>query len=367
MVQTTDQDRAYMATALRLAARGLGSTGPNPSVGCVIVRDNMVLGTGVTQAGGRPHAETEALRSAGEKARGASAYVTLEPCAHHGTTAPCADALIDAGISRVVIAIEDPDPRVQGRGREKLRQAGIDVIDGVGREAARRLNLGFFLWHEAARPLIALKMAVSADGRIAMPDGKSQWITGEQARRHAHMLRARHDAIMVGCNTAVKDNPELTCRIPGLSHRSPVRIIIGRQALPPELILSQATPSDPPVWFVSDVKIGTDGAGATIIPIEADKEADGFFDLAAIATKLGERGIRRVLVEGGGFLAAKLLAADLVDIIYLYRAGLIIGNDGLPAVGVLAPCEIATANRFRADPPPVMLGEDVLETWVRDR
>ena len=223
-----------MAVALRLAERGLGSAWPNPAVGCVLVRDGRVVGRGWTQPGGRPHGEVEALRRAGDAALGATAYVSLEPCAHYGRTPPCTMALLQAGMRRVVAATVDPDPRVDGRGIEQLRQAGVEVSVGLCRAEAEAINAGFILRVRAGRPLVTLKLATSLDGRIATRSGESQWITGEQARARGHLLRASHDAIMIGSGTALADDPALTCRLPGLEDRSPVRIVLdGRLASPP--------------------------------------------------------------------------------------------------------------------------------------
>ena len=212
-------DLGHMRAALALARRGLGRVAPNPAVGCILVRDGIVVGRGWTQPGGRPHAETEALRRAGAAAAGAVAYVTLEPCAHHGSTPPCADALIAAGVSRVVVAIEDPDPRVAGRGLARLTAAGISVETGVCADEAGRLNAGFLKRIEHGLPLVTLKLATSLDGKIATHAGESQWITGEDARARGHLLRAQTDAIMIGSGTAQIDNPLLTCRLPGLEDR----------------------------------------------------------------------------------------------------------------------------------------------------
>ncbi len=219
-------DARHMRHALMLAERALGTVAPNPAVGCVIVRDGIVVGRGWTQRGGRPHAEVVALQQAADAARGATAYVTLEPCAHIGQTPPCANALINAGISRVVGAVEDPDPRVSGRGFAMLREAGVVVVTDVLRDEAAALNAGFFLRMTGKRPLVTLKLAVSADNKIARAPGGDQWITGEEARRFGHFMRARHDAILVGIETALADDPELTCRIPGLEDRSPLRVVL---------------------------------------------------------------------------------------------------------------------------------------------
>ncbi|HEX5079092.1 MAG TPA: bifunctional diaminohydroxyphosphoribosylaminopyrimidine deaminase/5-amino-6-(5-phosphoribosylamino)uracil reductase RibD, partial [Geminicoccaceae bacterium] len=223
------RDRHFMAVALRLAARGLGSVWPNPAVGCVLVHGERIVGRGWTQPGGRPHGEVEALRRAGAAALGATAYVSLEPCAHYGRTPPCTMALLQAGVRRVVAATLDPDPRVDGRGIEQLRQAGVEVALGVGRAAAEALNAGFILRVRAGRPLVTLKLATSLDGRIATRRGDSRWITGEPARARAHLLRARHDAIMIGSGTALADDPSLTCRLPGLEERSPARVVLDRR------------------------------------------------------------------------------------------------------------------------------------------
>src|SRR5258708_1001212 len=223
----------HMLHALRLAARGLGQVAPNPAVGCVIVKDEKIVGRGWTQPGGRPHAETEALARAGEAARAATAYVTLEPCAHWGRTPPCADALVEAGIARAVIAIKDPDPRVSGAGIARLQQGGVAVVLGCLAAEAAELNAGFLMRINAGRPLVTLKLASTLDGRIATHGGESQWITGEVARAWAHGMRRTHDAVMVGSTTATMDDPGLTCRLPGLETSPPLRIVLdGRLQTP---------------------------------------------------------------------------------------------------------------------------------------
>ncbi len=219
-------DARHMRHALTLSERALGSVSPNPAVGCVIVRDGIVVGRGWTQRGGRPHAEVVALRQAGHAAKGATAYVTLEPCAHIGQTPPCANALIEAGVARVVATVEDPDPRVSGRGFAMLRAAEIAVETDVLRDEAAALNAGFFLRITKKRPLVSLKLAVSADGKIARAPGGDQWITGEEARAFGHLMRARNDAILAGIETVLADDPELTCRVPGLEDRSPLRVVL---------------------------------------------------------------------------------------------------------------------------------------------
>lgn len=362
------RDERYMRIALGLAARGLGNTWPNPAVGCVIVRDGRIVGRGWTRGGGRPHAETEALLQAGEAARGATAYVTLEPCSHHGRTPPCAEALIAAGIQRCVVALEDPDPRVAGKGLAMLREAGIDVSDGCLGNGAADLNAGFLLNREQNRPLVSLKLAVSLDGRIGAHTGDSKWITNPESRRRTHLLRAQHDAIMVGSNTALQDDPELTCRLPGLPPRLPVRIVLDgrlRLSLTAKVV---ATARQIPTWLItrSDVDPTRRDAfrdcGVEVIAVDPD--AAGFPDLAQAFAELSERGLTRVLVEGGGKLAASLIRADLVDRMIWFRSPSVIGGDGLPAIagfGIDTVAEAPRWRRVRAD----ILGDDLLETFVR--
>src|SRR5215475_2950035 len=244
-------DAGHMAAALDLARRGLGRVWPNPAVGCVLVRQGRVVGRGWTQPGGRPHAETEALHRAGAAAKGATAYVTLEPCSHHGRTPPCADALIAAGIARAVVAMEDPDPRVSGAGLARLREAGIKVDLGLGESEAGEINAGFFLRIRERRPLITLKLAMTLDGRIATRSGESRWITGEAARARAHLLRAQHDAVMVGSGTVLADDPLLNVRLPGLGRQSPLRIVLdGRMRLSLTSALV-AGARETPTWLVT--------------------------------------------------------------------------------------------------------------------
>ena len=274
MSERTGADDHWIGCALALAERGLGAVWPNPAVGCVLVAGDQVVGRGWTQPGGRPHAESEALARAGAAARGATAYVSLEPCAHHGETPPCTDALIAAGIARVVVALVDPDPRVSGKGIEGLEAAGIAVSTGVRAEDAEDLNRGFLKRVIEGRPLVTLKVATSLDGRIATGGGDSKWITGEAARRRAHLLRAQNDAILVGARTAMLDRPRLTCRLPGLEDRSPIRIVADRRLRLPLTDPLVAEAGDPPTWL--------------------------FTIQGADSRALGERGLTRVLVEGGG-------------------------------------------------------------------
>jgi len=357
-----------MHHALRLARRGLGRTAPNPAVGCVLVRDDIIVGRGWTAPGGRPHAETAALAQAGGRASGATAYVTLEPCSHHGQTPPCADALVAAGVARVVIAMTDPDHRVDGRGLERLRDAGIQVETGVLEDAARDVNAGFILHRTTDRPLVTLKVASSMDGRIATASGESRWITGPAARASGHLLRATHDAILIGAGTGVADDPELTCRLPGMEDRSPVRVVLDRHLrLPLTGRLVSSAASVPLVIFAD---AGCDSlrrdalidAGVDIRHVQPDAALRP--DIAAVLHSLADSGITRLLVEGGGQIAASFLNAGLVDGIHWYRAGRVLGGDGLAALAPLEYANLAAAPRFqRMTSTP--LGDDLLETWRR--
>lgn len=333
----TPLDVSNMQAALALAGRGLGSVWPNPAVGCLIVDpDGVVVGRGWTQPGGRPHAETEAIKQAGAKAQGATAYVSLEPCDHHGQTPPCSQALIDAGIARVVVGCQDPDERVSGKGVRRLEAAGIEVVSGVCRDEAERLNKGFFLRTQEGRPLFTLKSASTLDGRIATHSGDSQWITGELARKAGHGLRLDHDAIMVGIGTALVDNPMLTCRLEGLEEKSPVRIVFDSRLRLPLTHKLVATAHKFPTWIVTlpgnedERRKAFENAGVAIIEIAPDK--DGYPDLTLASQEMGRRGLTRVLIEGGSHLAASFLEHNLIDRVAWMRAPRVIGGDGIPAV-----------------------------------
>ena len=369
---TTDgNDLNAMRAALALARRGLGSVWPNPAVGCVLVRedwDGRVVGRGWTQPGGRPHAESEALSRAGDHATGATAYVTLEPCNHEGETPPCSEALISAGISRAVIALQDPDPRVSGRGIGRLKEAGIEVSLGLCEEEAGYLNAGFLTRITKGRPLFTLKTATTLDGRVATRNGDSKWITGDAARAFAHGLRADHDAIMIGIGTALADSPRLTCRLPGLEGRSGVRIVAdSHMRLPPDSPLAE-TAADVPTWLVTapggvaDKQKALEAKG--VIIIEAETDAEGRPDLEFVAAELGRRGLTRVLVESGGELAAALLKKDLVDRLAWFRAPTLIGGDGRDAVAAFGIDGLAEAPSFARDSISAA-GDDVLETYRR--
>ena len=360
-----------MAAALELARRGLGSVWPNPAVGCILVRPDLggrIVGRGWTQPGGRPHAETEALRRAGGQAGGATAYVTLEPCSHHGQTPPCADALVAAGIARAVIAHEDPDPRVSGRGIARLREAGIDVEVGPGAPVARDLNAGFLLRVTAGRPLITVKVAATLDGRIATATGESRWITGDAARAYGHGLRARHDAIAVGIGTVLADDPDLTCRLPGLTRRSPVRIVFDSGLRLPLGSRVVATAGETATWVLccekADAGVRRALTAAGVVVIQVAVGADGRPDMRGAFAELARRGLTRVLVEGGGQVIAAVLKAGLGDRLAWVRAPKVLGGDAVAAVGAMGVAALADAPGF--EPTGMQeAGTDIVELFRR--
>jgi len=364
--QQESLDLQAMRAALALARRGLGRVWPNPAVGCVIARDGRVVGRGWTQPGGRPHAEAEALARAGDRAQGATAYVTLEPCCHWGRTPPCADALIAAGLVRVVAALEDPDPRVAGGGLARLRAAGLGVEAGLCAAEAAEINAGFLSRLRLGRPLVTLKLATSLDGRIATASGESRWITGAPARERAHLLRATHDAILVGTDTVIADNPQLTCRLPGLAQHSPVRVALDRQLRIPLDAHLVAEARAVPTWVLT--LASADEArqkalrDAGVVVIASDPDAAGHIDLAVALGLLGGKGLTRLLVEGGGRLAAALLRAGLVDRLVWFHAPLLLGGDGVPAVAELGLDRLADAPGFERLTTET-LGADVLTTF----
>jgi len=331
------EDAHYMRVALALGERALGSAWPNPAVGCVIVRDGRIVGRGWTGAGGRPHAETMALARAGAAARGATAYVTLEPCAHHGHTPPCCDALIAAGVARVVVAMRDPDPRVDGRGLAVLCEAGLAVELGCLEAEARRAHAGFLSRLCRRRPMVTLKAAISLDGRIASGAGIGRWISGEAARLWTHRIRAEHDAILVGSGTVLADDPELTCRLPGLSDRSPVRVVLDRRLrLPLDSQLVRSA-REHAVWVLTRSSVDSPLARqleASGVRIEAlPPEGEG--RLQDALALLAERGITRLLVEGGRQTATAFLTAGFVDRLILFQAPIFLGEEAIPVVGGL--------------------------------
>ena len=360
---TAQDDARFMALALSLGRRGMGRVWPNPAVGCVIVRDGQVVGRGWTADGGRPHAETQALAQAGAAAEGADVYVTLEPCAHHGQTPPCAQALIDARVARVVVALGDPDPRVDGGGLAMLRAAGIAVTTGIGRDAAARDHAGFLSRIRRQRPYLTLKLAGTLDGRIATASGESQWITGPQSRRMVHMMRARHDAVMVGAGTVRADDPSLSVRGLGIA-RQPVRVVVSRaMKLDPQSQLAQ-TASQIPVWLcheeAAEVAAWT-ALGARSLPC---KTTAGQVDPVSVMQALAAQGITRVFCEGGGMLAASLLNADLVDELVVFTAGMAIGAEGTPMLAAMGIGRLDQAPRFVSG-GVIRSGEDICHRWFR--
>jgi diaminohydroxyphosphoribosylaminopyrimidine deaminase/5-amino-6-(5-phosphoribosylamino)uracil reductase len=331
-----EEDRRFMALALALGRRGLGRTWPNPAVGALIVRRDgdvpLIVGRGWTQRGGRPHAEIEVLRRAGEAARGATLYVTLEPCSHHGKSPPCADAVIAADVARVVSALEDPNPEVAGAGHAKLRAAGVTVEVGVGAEEARHDHAGHVRRMRDGRPHVALKLAISADGKVAAVGRRPVAITGEAVRDRVHLMRAQSDAVMIGIGTALADDPLLTCRLPGMAASSPVRIVLDsglRLPLGSRLVRSAR---EAPVWVIAGAGASRDAERALVaegVTAVRAADADGLLDLAGTLKLLAARGTTRLMVEGGPTLAAALLAADLIDEAVLFHSPKVVGADGI--------------------------------------
>ena len=356
-------DSAHMRHALGLAERALGRVAPNPAVGCVVVgRHGKIVGRGWTGHGGRPHAETLALAQAGESARGATAYVTLEPCAHHGETPPCAEALVQAGIARVVVAVTDPDPRVNGRGLGRLREAGIEVRSPLLECEAAALNAGFFLRVNEQRPLVTLKIAASIDGRIASAGGESRWITGEEARRFAHLMRARHDAILVGVETALADDPLLTCRIPGLEGASPLRVVLDTRLRLNEGSNLARTAREIPTLVFTAAEGGGALAESGVEIVKVSRDARGRPEIGAVLGELAARGITRLLVEGGASVHASFLDRTCVDRLEIFRGSVALGASGQAAIDALAALSLDEAPRF-VSVGIRQLGGDVLESF----
>ncbi|HXL32204.1 MAG TPA: bifunctional diaminohydroxyphosphoribosylaminopyrimidine deaminase/5-amino-6-(5-phosphoribosylamino)uracil reductase RibD [Bradyrhizobium sp.] len=345
-------DQRFMQLALTLGRRGQGRTWPNPAVGAVVVKDGVIIGRGWTQPGGRPHAEPEALRRAGEAARGATLYVTLEPCSHIGKSPPCADAIIAAGIARVVSAIEDPNPEVAGQGHAKLRDAGISVDIGLGAAEAARDHAGHFRRVRDKRPHVILKLAVSSDDKIGAAGRKPVAISGDAAKARVHLLRAQCDAILVGIGTVRADDPLLTCRLPGMAARSPVRVVLDRNLRIPGSSRLVHSARETPLWVMTSnlaeapaaMKLGA--AGAQVIRVATATTPPGL-DLAAVLRALSEKGITRLLVEGGARVASSFVAAGFVDEVWLLRGPDPIGADGVAALGALPLTSITKSPNFR--------------------
>jgi diaminohydroxyphosphoribosylaminopyrimidine deaminase / 5-amino-6-(5-phosphoribosylamino)uracil reductase len=357
-----------MRHALRLAERALGTTAPNPAVGCLVVSSGgRILGRGWTQPGGRPHAETVALREAGSEAKGATVYVTLEPCAHHGQTPPCANALVEAGVARVVAAAVDPDPRVCGAGFTHLERHGIEVTRSILESEARAVNAGFLKKVIDGRPLVALKIAETLDGRIADANGNSRWITSVEARRHGHLLRAKYDAIMVGIGTVLADDPLLICRLPGLETRSPIRVVLdSKLQLPRDSQLVRTAQNNPLIVFTL-VQSGGGDLIASGVEIERFQTGEnGFPAIAAVLTSLANRGVTRLLVEGGSRVHASFLKSGLTDLLHLFRAPIVLGATGQAAIGPAWQTDLISAPRLRLM-ERTTLGPDLLETFAFER
>jgi diaminohydroxyphosphoribosylaminopyrimidine deaminase/5-amino-6-(5-phosphoribosylamino)uracil reductase len=364
-------DMRFMAAALRLGRRNLGQTHPNPAVGAIIVRTDgsvpVVVGRGWTAEGGRPHAEALALAEAGEAARGATVYVTLEPCAHEGKTPPCADALVEAGVARVVTAMEDPDERVAGKGHQILRSAGIAVKTGVLAAEARLTHAGHISRVTRGRPHVVLKLAVSADGMIGRREGERMIITGRAAFEAVQAMRVEADAMMIGIGTALVDDPRLTIRLPGLGGRTPERIVLDATArLRPNSNLLQTAREIPLIVVVGpealeERKAVLADAGARVLEVGG---GPGGVNIQEVFKRLAEEGITRVLVEGGAQLASTLVAEDLLDEVVLFRASVVVGPDGVRALGGYALSAIERSPRYRQI-ETAMVGEDVMRRYLR--
>jgi diaminohydroxyphosphoribosylaminopyrimidine deaminase/5-amino-6-(5-phosphoribosylamino)uracil reductase len=364
---TQAEDIAHMRSALALARRGVGNTWPNPSVGCVVVKDGRVVARAVTAPGGRPHAESAALDLAGKAVSGSTVFVTLEPCCHWGRTPPCTDALISARVARVVIATRDPDPRVDGAGIARLRAAGIEVQEGVLREEADEVAAGFRTRIRQGRPLVTLKLASTLDGRIATRAGESRWITGRAARRAAHALRGRHDAVMVGVGTVMADDPALTCRLPGYRPNRLVRVVADSHLRTPLSATLVATAAETPTWML--IRNGADperrdaftDLGIRLVEVAG---AEVGVDPTQALWALGDAGLTRVLVEGGAQLAASLLRADLVDRIAWFHAPAVMGADAWPAVQAFGIEQLDAMPRFTRT-AQTLLDDDMLSEFTR--
>lgn len=356
-----------MQLALALGRRGLGRTWPNPAVGAVVVKDGIIRGRAWTQDGGRPHAEPIALARAGEAARGATMYVTLEPCSHHGQTPPCADAILHAGIARVVSATEDPNPKIAGRGHARLRAAGVQVDVGIGADEALRDHAGHIRRITAGRPHVTLKLALSSDGKIGGAGRTPIAITGDEVRTRVHMFRAQSDAILVGIGTVQADNPQLNSRLPGMDAYSPVRVILDRHLrLSPTSNLARSA-RNIPLWVFADTTV--EPSSATLLEAEGVQIIhthcpNNRLNLNAVLHELALRGISRLMVEGGSRVAASFVDSDLADEIWLYRSAIVVGSDGIGPLDGLPLSTITQSPRYRVREIE-KLGPDTLTIYER--
>ncbi len=330
----SNDDSRYMGQAIELSRRGLGATGQNPPVGCVIIKNEIVVGRGFTASGGRPHAETIALAQAGVEANGATAYVTLEPCCHHGKTGPCSEALIKAGISRVVCAVLDPDDRVSGKGVAQLRSHNIEVKTGVCASAATEVLAGYLSRKTSGKPTVLLKLAISKDEKLATNDPDKRWITGELARDRGHLMRAKSDAIVVGIGTVLEDDPDLTCRLKGLEHLSPLRVIVDTNLKTPVDSRLVESAQQVPVMIACSQEVEIEQGmrlfekGVEIIPC---RTKSGHIDLSDLLARLADHGVNRVMFEGGAKIAEALIEDNLIDELAIFKAPHNIGDIGVPA------------------------------------
>jgi diaminohydroxyphosphoribosylaminopyrimidine deaminase/5-amino-6-(5-phosphoribosylamino)uracil reductase len=363
---TSALDLRFMQLALSLGRRGLGRTWPNPAVGAVVVKGGVIVGRGWTQAGGRPHAETEALKRAGKEARGATLYVTLEPCSHQGKTPPCVDAIIRAGIARVVSALEDPNPEVAGQGYAKLRERGIAVDAGLEAAAAARQHAGHIRRMRDGRPQVLLKLAASADGKAGLPGRKPAGITGEAARARVHQMRAEYDAILVGIGTVLSDDPHLTCRLPGMMEWSPVRVILDARLRIPLATSIIGTARETPTWVFttpSASPVAEDILKAKGVEVFRVDGKDGRLDLNSVLKALAGRGITRLMVEGGPTVAAGFIKADLVDEAALFRSPNPLG-EGIDVLEDLPLTALTKSPKLRLIASEAV-GGDTLEMFER--
>jgi diaminohydroxyphosphoribosylaminopyrimidine deaminase/5-amino-6-(5-phosphoribosylamino)uracil reductase len=363
---TADLDKRHMMLALTLGRRGLGNAWPNPAVGAVVVKDGVIVGRGWTQPGGRPHAEVEALRRAGEVARGATLYATLEPCSHHGKTPPCVDAITSAGVARVVSALEDPNPRIAGAGHARLRELGVAVEVGVCADEARAAHAGHIRRVRDGRPHVTLKLAVSADGKAGLPGRKPAAITGEAARTRVHLMRAMNDAVITGIGTVLADDPQLNCRLPGLEARSPVRVVLDSALRLPVGSKFAGSAGGRPNWVFVDLDADTrneaalTNAGIEVLRAKGNK---GKLDLTEVLRTIAGRGITRAMIEAGPILSAAFLAADLVDEVALFKSPKPLG-DGIDALDGMALSAITLSPKLKLVSSE-QVGDDTLQIYGR--